>query len=219
MNLKLFFLLLFTSNLWALDFVPGSGSNFDFYTEGQKVNLNIYIANRNTSDLSVEFHFGAGGIIPVNMYQQFKFELNSQGSPLEITKGYIKTQTSKSPEIMTKDFFKQNKGVQVEDFLFSKREEIEKFFIGNEMIEIPAGSIMTRHYRKVNNGQTVDFWIAEKVGPISLVKLESKSETNKHANYKIELASLLRNVKPMIDPSKAVPLTEETSKILTKTRK
>ena len=115
--------------------------------------------------------------------------------------------------------FKQNKGVQVEDFLFSKREDIEKFFVGNEQVEIPAGSIMTRHYRKTNNGQTVDFWIADKVGPISLVKLESKSKENKNANYKIELASLLRNVKPTIDPKQAIPLTEETAKVLSKTRK
>lgn len=218
MNLKYFLILVFSFNLLALDFEPGSGSEFIMHTEGQAVSLNIYVASRSSDSINVEMHFGAGGIIPVNMWQQFKFKLQDN-APLSVTEGFIKTSESKNPEIMTKEFFTHDKNVQVEDFLFSKREDIEKFFVGNEQVEIPAGSIMTRHYRKTNNGQTVDFWIADSVGPISLVKLESKSDVKKSANYKIELSSLLKNVKATIDPNKAVSMSEETSKILNKTRK
>lgn len=212
-------IFIFSSTTWALDFKPGSGSQFIMKTGGQNVDLSIYVADKKSDTLSVEMHFGVGGLILTNMWQQFEFKLQNN-APLIIQKGFIKTKTDNHPEIMTDEFFNQNQtGVQVQDFLFSSRKEIQKDFIGNEVVELPAGSVKAKHYRKKNNDQIVDFWIAYSVGPISLVKLVSKSEKNSNNNYTIELSSLLQNVKPSIDSKKAIPLTKETAEILSRVKK
>jgi hypothetical protein len=168
--------------------------------------------------LGVEIHFGAGNLFITNMWQQFHFKIVDSG-PLMITAGYIKTDQKSKSEIMTKELFQQNHGVEVQDFLFSKKEQIQQFHIADELVEIPAGSIMAKHYRKKSNGQVVDFWISEKVLPIGLVKLVSKSDKIQTNNYSIELASLLKNVKSAIEPSKAIPLTGKTAKLLSKSKK
>jgi len=213
------FLILFSFNIYALDFKPGTGSQFVMSTGGQKVDLSIYVTERNNTGLGVEMHFGAGGFMLTNMWQQFHFELNGN-APLVIKSGYIKTKPNKKPEIMTDGFFKNNDGgVQMQDFLFSKKSEIQRYFKGDEVVELPAGTITAKHYQKKRGDQVVDFWISDKVGPISLVKLVSKSEKNKNNNYSIELASLLKNVKASIDPKEAIPLTKDTAEILKKTKK
>lgn len=213
------FILLISQSVFALDFKPGTGSQFVMSTEGQKVDLSIYITERNSDKISVEMHFGAGGIMLTNMWQQFQFKLENN-LPLVVEAGYIKTKPDKKPEIMTDDFFKQNEnGVQMQDFLFSKKAEIEKYYLGDETVELPAGTIVAKHYQKKRGDQVVDFWISSQVGPISLVKLISKSEVNKHNNYTIELASLLRNVKASINPAQAIPLTKDTAEILKKSSK
>ncbi|MBD66758.1 MAG: hypothetical protein CME62_16240 [Halobacteriovoraceae bacterium] len=220
MSLNRFLLLLLLSSYaLALDFTPGAGSKFVMKTEGQAVDLSIYVASRTSDSLNVEMHFGAGGIIPINMWQQFQFKLAGNNQPLEVSKGYIKTTDLKNPEVLTKEFFKSNNGVQVQDFLFASESEIAKDFIAEETIEVPAGSVKAKHFRKSNKGQTVDFWIAENVGPIGLVKLVSKSEKNKQANYEIELKTLLKNVAASIKPSQAVPMSSDTRKMLGKSQK
>jgi len=158
-------------------------------------------------------HFGANGLIPVNMWQQFEFEITSENAPLKVDKGYIKTDRSPDVEIMSKGFFTQNKGVQLQDFLFSRREKIEKDFIASEVIETSAGVVIARHYRKKRNGQIIDFWISKEVGPISLVKLISKDNRVSQNNYSIELSSIIKNVKPTIDPKSAKPISTRTKKL------
>ena len=147
------------------------------------------------------------------MYQQFEMALKGRG-PIKVKKGYVLTPTSGSPEIMKAYMFQQNRGVQMNDFLFNKKEDIEGDFMGDENIEIPAGSIIAKHYRKKSNGQTVDFWVSDSVKPIGLVKLESKSAREEFNNYTIELSSLLKNVAPKIDPAKAVPMSDATENLL-----
>jgi hypothetical protein len=208
-------LLLFSSSVFA--FNKGEGSEFVLETEGQKVGLSIYISEAKDKNLGVEFHFGAGGILSSNMWQQFEMNVDAK-SGIQIQSGYIKTRLSKKPERMLREHFYQNEGVQVQDFLFTKEEEISKNFIGSETVEIPAGSIIAKHYRKKHDGQTIDFWISDQVKPIGLVKLVSKSGTKKTNNYKIELSSLLKNVKPAINPKEAVPMTEKTKKLLSRAK-
>ena len=152
------------------------------------------------------------------MWQQFHFKIVDTG-PLIITAGFIKTAKGAKTEIMTKELFQQNQGVEVQYFICSKKEQIQKYYIADELVEIPAGHIMAKHYRKKSNGQIIDFWISDKVLPIGLVKLVSKSEKVKTNNYSIELASLLKNVKATIDPRVAIPMTKETKKLLIRAKK
>ncbi len=43
--------------------------------------------------------------------------------------------------------------------------------IGTESITVPGGTFECEHYRRQENGKTVDYWISSKVPPYSLVKM------------------------------------------------
>ncbi len=207
--LILFFAFVSTSIAGTKEYIPGTGSQFKFTSEnGEKVNLSIYITESSFSKLGVEYFFSTSGIIQTQVWQQFIMGIADSG--LSLDNGYVLSSDMKAPEIMTKEFRENNgNGVNVQDFFFSKSSEIEKFKIGTEKVEVPAGSITTTHYQKKRGDQTVDFWISDNAGAIGLVKLISKGKPNTNHNYQIELASLLKNVKPKINPKEAVPLTEK----------
>jgi hypothetical protein len=191
------------------EYIPGTGSEFKFTSEnGEKVNLSIYITESSFSRLGVEYFFSTNGLIQTQVWQQFIMGIADSG--LSLDNGYVLSSDMKVPEIMTKEFRENNdNGVNVQDFFFSQSSEIEKFKIGVEKIEVPAGSITTIRYQKKRGDQTVDFWISDKAGAIGLVKLVSKGKPNSNHNYKIELATLLKNVKAKINPKEAVPLTDK----------
>lgn len=210
---KIIILLFISFGAFAFEFKQGEGSEFVMTSQGQKVSLNIYVTNVSDYKMSVEMHFGTSGLVGMNMYQQFQMGLKGT-APIKVEKGYILTPSSSAPEIMKSYMFHQNRGVQINDFLFNKKEAIDGMFVGDEKIEVPAGSLIAKHYRKSSNGQTVDFWIADQVKPIGLVKLVSKSSLEKLNNYTIELSSLLKNVAPKIDPKRAVPISKATEQML-----
>lgn len=193
----------------AVDYTPGSGSEFRMTSaRGEKAELSIYITDSTFTRLGVEYFFSAGGLIKTQVWQQFHLGLNGQ-APLSLEDGYILSDEMKNPEMMTPDFLKKrNDGVNLEDFFFNKAGDLEKLKIGEEKIEVPAGALTASHFRKKNNGQTVDFWVSDKAGAIGLVKLVSTG-TKESQNYKIELLGLLKNVKPKIRPKDAVPLTDK----------
>ena len=210
MNRNLFFLIFFFfKNAFAVDYVIGSGSEFKMTTnKGESADLSIYITDSSFTKLGVEYFFSAGGsFLKTEVWQQFHLGLG--GSRLTLDDGYILSDDMKRPEIMNKEFIaSKSDGVNVEDFFYSKSSDIEKFKIGEEKIEVPAGTLLTTHYKKANNGQIVDFWVSDKAGAIGLVKLISNGRTA-NQNYRIELMSLLKNVKAKINSTEAVPLTEK----------
>lgn len=194
-------------------FKKGEGSEFLMKSNGQRAKLSIYVSSITKKNLGIEFHFGTGDLFVSNMWQQFSMSLNEE-APIKITSGYFKASLSRPPEKMSEKHFYSNKGVQIHDFLFSKSSDIEKDYIGDEKIELISGTLIAKHYRKKSDGQVVDYWISSKVMPIGLVKLVSKSHKINSNNYSLELNSLLRNVKPAIDPSKAIPMSQSTSNLL-----
>ena len=208
--------LLFSTTLLAgtKDYTVGSGSEFKFIGEkGENINLSIYVSESSFTKLGIEYFFSTGGLLGVEAWQQYIMSVSDHG--LSLDQGYILSPEMKKPEIMTKEFRENNEnGVKVEDFFFTKEADIEKYKIGMETIEVPAGNILCSHYQKKRDNQTVDFWISDKAGAIGLVKLLSKG--SKDQNYKIELMSLLKNVKAKIKPTEAVPLSEKGKMFLNK---
>jgi hypothetical protein len=208
-TLLAFFLFAFSFSSLAVNYVVGEGAEFKMYSEKtEPVFLSIYITESSFTKLGVEYYFAAGGIFGVEVWQQFGLGL--QNKTLTLDEGYILSNNMKNAEIMTPEFLKNNKsGVQIEDFFFSSASEIEKYKLGIEKVEVPAGNITCTHYQKTRDDQTVDFWISDKAGALGLVKLISKGKTNKNLNYRIELQSLIKNVKAKINKNRAVPLTEK----------
>ncbi|MFT6068242.1 MAG: hypothetical protein ACJAT2_000009 [Bacteriovoracaceae bacterium] len=194
-------------------FTSGSGSEFSMKSNGVTSKLNIYITESSFTRLGIEYYFETSGFIQKKMWQQFILGIHNDG-PLSVEAAYVKTPELKKAEQLTSEYLNVNKGVKLEQFFFSNKSQIDKYKVGSESIEVPAGNLQATHYRKKNNGQVVDFWISDKVKPIGLVKLSSKNPKVMEQNYEIELVSLLVNVKATIDPKKSGPLTDEGKKAL-----
>lgn len=195
----------------ALD--VGTGSEFEMISNGQKVDLSIYIAEKKETQLSVEFHFGTGSLFLPNMWQRFEFSRTT--GAISVKKGYIKLNQNERPQIMSKENFEVNRGgVQLNDFLFSDQAKLNKNFIKDEVIETKAGFVIAKRYKQSSGSQTIEYWISSEVRPIGLVKLISKDKKVASNNYSIELKSLLKGVKAAIDPDQAVPLKGSTKSLL-----
>ncbi len=203
----LFFILFIL--ICSFKFQKGTGAQYELTSKEGNADLSIYVGDVSDHNMAVEFYFGTGGVLASHMWQQFDFELKGS-SPVKIEKGYVLFDPTEAPEVMPKKLFKLNKGLQVEDFLFVSHGQIKKDFVADELVEVPAGSIVAKHYKKHANGQVVDFWIADEVKPVGLIKLVSKSKTNASSNYTIELKTLLTNVRPVINPGKAKVMSKES---------
>lgn len=210
------FLLLITLNVLAQNiFTVGSGSKFHLtMKDSPTAELAIYITESSNENIAVEYFFQAmNTFVETKMWQQFHIKVGSDGK-INIHKGYVKTTSVPHPEILPDGFFSQKDGIQLNDFLFAKEETLNKFKVADEKVEVPAGSVTASHYRKTNNGQTIDFWISHEAKPIGLIKLVSIHPKKAINNFSIELIGLLKNVKPTIKPSEAKPISEETEKTL-----
>jgi hypothetical protein len=177
----------------------------------ESVDLSIYIASRKDSSLNVEMHFAADGLVPFNQWQQYIFKLQ-ESKPIAINQGYVLINSNSKPEIMPDSFFQNHDGVKLEDFLFIDPNTIKEDYVGEELVEVQAGSVKAKHFIKKNNNQVVEYWISSEVDPIGLVKLVSKGHKEPSQNYTIELKSLLENVAPSINPNEAIKMKERTKK-------
>jgi hypothetical protein len=200
--------------LYAVEkFEVGKGAEFTMKSQGlaDTTNLQIYIAESSFSQLSIEMHFSDQMQI-LEVTQRFDMTLKDKG-PLSIEKGYFQGPDTKGALIMTKEFFEINSdGVLLTNFLFSKKEDINKNKIGEEIVEVPGGTLYCTHYQKKRADQTVDFWINDKVKPIGLVKLVSKGKKGSH-NYTVVLNNILTGAKAKINTKKARPVTRKEEKL------
>lgn len=220
MKNKFFFALLFSAHAFATDlssFTPGKGTLYQLEVKGQKipVDVSIYVANSTSSSVNIEYFISSReSLLPVEMWQQFEIAPSTSGT--KVLKGFVQTKELKNPETLTGEYLSGFDGVKVNDFLFSNEGDIGKNKVGDEIVQVPAGKDKATHYRTVSNGQTIDYWISPSAKPIGLVKLVSTHPSDEKKNYKLELTSLMKNVKPYIDPSKAVPLSELGKSFLAK---
>lgn len=217
MKTSLLVLLLSFNLLAEAVFQKGSGAEYQLkFEDSTAANISIYLADVQDKTMSIEYFFSNNtGLIPINFWQQYQVKKEASG-PLELINGYVYAPELKAPEKITKEYFNVNKGVEVNDFLFTKKEEIQKFYLGDEEVSVPAGTVKASHYRKSKDGQTIDFWISEVARPIGLIKLISKQKDNPTNNYEIALSSIVKNVTATIDPKKAVPLTDQGKGYLAK---
>lgn len=215
----LFFIVPSFSHDLSKSFPKGSGSKFKMFSKnGGTADISVYIADAKKDILNVEYFIVSfNSLIPVELWQQYVL-VKGHNSMLKVTEGYIKSKELSNPEILTKQYFKNNKGVQISDFIFQNKDELNKYLVGDEKVEVPAGSSKATHYRVSSDGQTIDFWISDEARPIGLVKLVSASKNKPEQNYTLALLEIMKNVKAMIDPSKAKPLSEKGKSLITETK-
>lgn len=221
MKLLSFALLLLSFSVGAQNlsqsFPAGTGSTYKIKMakDPTPIFLSLYVAGTRVDSLHIEYFMETKSLLPIQMWQQFEIAVTPKGA--EVKKGFIQTKELKHAEVMPTENLKGAAGgIQVNDFLFATKAELDKDKIGEEMVEIAAGATKATHYRKTNNGQTVDYWISQDAKPMGLVMLVSKSEKNEDQNYSLELTSLIENIKPKIVPEQAVPITEVGKRFLAK---
>jgi hypothetical protein len=76
-----------------------------------------------------------------------------------------------------------------------------KTMVGKEKVTVRAGSFKTKHYReKTSAGDTYDFWVADGVLPLGLVKLSGEQKENPamKGGFKFELVAQGKDAKPQI---------------------
>lgn len=219
---KFLLLCFFSLNVYAeslsQSFPAGKGASYNLKMKNDPtpISFSLYVAGTRVDSVHIEYFMETKGIIAVQMWQQFEIGINPN-KPADIRKGFIFTKDLPKAEIMPPEYLKgASGGVQVNDFLFSDKAQLDKDKVGVEIVEIEAGSTKATHYRKSNNGQTIDYWISDDAKPMGLVMLVSKSEKNPNQNYSLELATLMDNVKAKILPEQAVPLTEKGKSLLAK---
>lgn len=197
-------------------FPAGKGSTYKIKMrqDTTPIFLSLYVAGTRVDSVHIEYFMETKTIIPVQMWQQFEIGV---GKSAEIRKGYVYTKDLTAPEIMPAQYLKGAEGgIQVNDFLFADKAKLDKDKVGEENVEVAAGTTKATHYRTSNNGQTVDYWISDDAKPMGLVMLVSKSDKNENQNYSLELTGLMNNVKPKILPEKAIPLSEKGKSMLAK---
>ncbi|MBY0516791.1 MAG: hypothetical protein K2P81_07780 [Bacteriovoracaceae bacterium] len=200
----------------STSFPAGAGAAYKLKTKGNStpVALSIYVAGTRVDSVNIEYFMEVQGIVPVQMWQQFEIGVASKGA--EIRSGYVQTKELKTPEIMPKEYLQGAAGgIQMNDFLFAKKEHLDKFKVGEETVEIAAGTTKATHYKTSNNGQTVDYWISDEAKPFGLVMLISKGDKPQQ-NYGIELTHIISNVKAKIQPERTTPLSTEGKSLLAK---
>lgn len=200
------------------NFPAGYGASYriKIKKESNPINLSIYVAGTKVDSVNVEYFMETKSIFPIQVWQQFEIGINEKAT-VDIKKGFILTKDLSIPEIIPIEYLKGvSGGIQVSNFLFRDKAQLNKDKIGEEIVEIAAGTTKATHYRTSSNGQTIDYWISFNAKPIGLVMLISKSEKNEHQNYAIELTNLIENVKPKINPENAVPLSEKGKSLLAK---
>jgi len=195
-------------------FPAGKGSSFKvkMRKDTEPIFLSIFVASTRVDSVNMEYFMETRGLVSVQMWQQFEIGVTNQS---KVKKGFVLTKEMKKPQIMPEEYLGGAAGgIQVNDFLFKDKAQLDKFKVGEETIEIAAGTTRATHYRTTGNGQTVDYWVSAEAKPIGLVLLTSKSEKVESQNYSLELTGLIDNVKAKIIPEEAGPITEEGKRYL-----
>lgn len=198
-------------------YTKGNGQIYNLKSKGFPDSVvTIYNAAVEKEDLWVEFYIESGnGILKTGIWQQFQFNAK-ENSSLVLKAGYILSQEMTNPQKLNEKHLHGSSSLNMSQFLIKNKNEIKKYFIKDEEISVPAGTVLSSLYQVEGSGQKVRFWIAKESSPLVMIKLVSTAE-KKANNYKMELLSLAKNVKIKIDPKKAVSLSPKMKDILNNT--
>jgi hypothetical protein len=219
-NLLILFFLFLASSVCPGDnpfasFVPGKGSRFHLDTGGTTSDLMIYVTESTPERLHIEYFFATSNLgTPVELWQQFALVPKGGGGGFQLAEGFLFAPELNAPERLEASQLNGFDGLEMNDFLFSSAEELNRFKVGEEVVTAEAGTVKATHYRQTRNGDTLDYWISDEAKPIGLVKLTSVNPQNASHNYSLSLAAKLSHVGRKIDPAKAVPLTEKGRALL-----
>jgi hypothetical protein len=111
-------------------------------------------------------------------------------------------------QVLPAEFMQGFDGVKMRSFLMGSKMELDAHKIGLEKVKAADGKTYTaEHYQNAGQGQTVDFWVADTLKPLGIVKMSSAGSKADH-NYKMLFNGRVTSYKKQIDASKAEPLND-----------
>ncbi len=199
----------------------GEGARYKLSTaQEEQSNVTIIVAASSSEKVVVEMKMTyTSGLASVKLWQQFHLQFSN--GKIKLSEAFIMSDMiGKEPQKLTPEYLQGVGGMQMEKFLFGKLEEIKDQRVGIEKIKTDGTDVPveTAHLRNQQNGQTIDYWISDKLKPFGIIKLESKGSKS-NQNYSMSFLSKIVNGKIKIDSSKAIPLTKKAKSILPKPSK
>lgn len=200
-------------------YTQGSGAQFAMDLQGTKTEITMSVAYSTKNKMALEIYMNAqNDFLPLEVWQQF--HLSPNGRKLMVTDGYVLNKLiGEQPQRLTAEYLKGYEGgLKMETFLISSKKDLNKHFIKEETIQVPAGKVKAKKYKVHQNGQTIYYWLSDQAKPFGLVKLISTSK-KKDQNYNLELTKLVRNVRRRIEPNQAIPLNKVGRSFLPKVKR
>jgi hypothetical protein len=192
----------------------GSGGKYQLMVGKDPTDVQIGFVEQTPSKLVVEISMKSANdkdSLNIKMVQQF--QLGVGGGKIKIQKGIMKIPMISQPQILPPEYLEGFDGAQVKSFLIGSSSELSGKKVGIEHISTPAGDFTATHYRHIENGQTIDYWIADAAKPLGLVKIESTGKSSSQ-NYKMEFKGTVTGVTAQINADEAVPLNEAAKAFL-----
>ncbi len=94
------------------------------------------------------------------------------------------------PAVLPRAVFENAAGLPLAESLLSNPGALAPYRVGTSTILVPAGYLKCAQYRVSRDGQTIDFWVNDRAGPLGLVQLNSTGP-EPGQNFEVILLSLL----------------------------
>ncbi len=192
----------------------GSGATYNLALSSGNSDVTIGFVEQTAQKLVVEIAMKSSGEndgLNATMLQQF--QLGLVGGKIQILKGIMKIPMIEKPQILPAEYLEGFSGVQVKSFLIGSSKDIDGKKVGEEAISAGGKTYQTTHYRHVENGQTIDYWISDAAKPMGLIKIES-SGSSQSQNYKMTLKNSVSGVTTQINERDAEPLNDTAKTFL-----
>ncbi len=94
------------------------------------------------------------------------------------------------PTVLPRAVFENAAGLPLIEALLGDPASLAPHRVGTSTILVPAGYLKCKQYRVSRDGQTIDFWVSDRAGPLGLVQLNATGPRPEQ-NFELILLSLL----------------------------
>lgn len=186
----------------------GSGNKYVLNLNGDPYEVVIAFVDSTDQKTVIEVFMQAKAgstKMDIQMWQQF--HLGFVNEKINIIKGILQIPQIGKPQVLPNEYLQGGSGVQMKSFLIGSQNEIGGKKINVEKLSMGGQTFESTHYRHVENGQTIDFWLSDDAKPIGLVKLSSAGGGS-GMNYSMNYLATVSGVKAHIKESDAEPLND-----------
>ncbi len=190
----------------------GDGARFSLSLgDARPVDLVIVSGKTPSGGAWVDYALSEGGGLG-QVRQRFVLEGPTSGAPVRVTEGYIQLPGMAAPERLPQEHLAARDGLSLEGFLLQRASQVRDLRVGEEVVQVGAGSVKAVHFRRTEADRVVDFWVADDAAPVGLVLLKSRGKRPMDT-YTVELQALVKNARGM-DTAHARPLSPGTAQML-----